>query len=114
MGDGMLHIDRIGLMKRTNVSCSVCGKVFAKTKDHVYRIGYNDKDYYSCSWTCHRKKQAEIDEKINQRRKRKNCGVPLKEQPAINDLPPTLEEEIDKSKKELLSAKKRQGNGQKE
>lgn len=85
MGDGLLHIDRLGLMNRTYVPCCVCGKVFPKTGEHAYRVCLKGEEYYSCSWTCHRAKKAEaeaIKEAENAKKRRK---TPLKELPPIEE-----------------------------
>lgn len=108
MGDGMLHVDRLGLLNRMHVPCSVCGKVFPKTEKHVYRVCYKGVEYFSCSWTCHRAKKAEIavvEEAKNAGKKRK---TPLKEQPSVDEDELKQEDMISQAKARIRLCKRKE------
>lgn len=60
--DGMLHIDRIGLLNRVKDRCHVCGREFLRTNEHVYRhSGKNYEPVYECSYSCYRRIEREIE-----------------------------------------------------
>ena len=52
--DNLCHIDRLGLARRTEDKCSVCGKTFYRTGEHVYKHYRKGREVFECSWTCYR------------------------------------------------------------
>jgi hypothetical protein len=69
--DNLCHIDRLGLARRTEDVCAVCGKTFYRTVDHVYMMYVQKREKYMCSWTCYRaaKRQEEARQEEDQARK---------------------------------------------
>lgn len=58
--DNLAHIDRLGLARRTEEKCAVCGKTFYKTIEHIYKHNRRGKELFECSWTCYRAMEREI------------------------------------------------------
>lgn len=60
--DSLCHIDRLGLARRTDDVCAVCGKTFYRTSDHVYKHYRKSKELFECSWTCYRAMERKIEQ----------------------------------------------------
>ena len=67
--DNLCHIDRLGLARRTDDVCAVCGKTFYRTIDHVYKHCRKNKDLFECSWTCYRAMERKIEQEGGKRSK---------------------------------------------
>ena len=59
--DNLAHIDRLGLARRTQDKCAVCGQAFYRTMEHVYKHNRRGKELFECSWTCFREMERRIE-----------------------------------------------------
>lgn len=67
--DNLCHIDRLGLARRTEDKCSVCGKTFYRTVEHVYKHYRKGREVFECSWTCYREMERKIEQEGGKRSK---------------------------------------------
>lgn len=59
--DNLAHIDRLGLARRMEDNCAVCGKTFYRTIEHIYKHNRRGKELFECSWTCYREMERRIE-----------------------------------------------------
>ena len=81
--DNLAHIDRLGLCHRRDDKCAVCGKVFYRTVDHVYKHSRWGRDLYECSWTCYRAMERKIEASGGKHSRKQKEWSPQDERPDV-------------------------------